>query len=392
MERVVIVGAGASGRGHVGELAFEGGYRIAFLDSDRALCELLARSGSYDVRLVSAHPRTVTVRDYEIHHTGRIDALYPAFAAASLLLTTVGADNVKDAASELRPLFVRWLREGGGSELKNVLCCENMNRSSTVFRRHLEEGFPRDLLAELDRRVGFPDTMIARVVARPRDPLRLLGEEYSEWTADRLALRGAVLPSVRTLELVERQERYLQRKLYIHNTGHATFGYLGFLKGYRYMHEAALDPEIMAVCESAIEESGWGIEREHGFAPEVIAAYRRALTDKCVLPELPDELERVVRDPIRKLGPEERFFGPIGLMRRHGREPRSLLYGVAAALASRIPGDAQSAAIERSLATEGLRGALRLCGSAVPEPVATAIEALLPEVRERFRPIPGRPR
>jgi hypothetical protein len=95
---------------------------------------------------------------------------------------------------------------------------------------------------------------------------------------------------------------------------------------------------------------------------------------------------------MRKLGPEERFFGPIGLTRRHGREPRFLLYGVAAALASRIPGDAQSAAIERSLASEGVRGALRLCGSVVPEPLAGAIEALLPELRERFRPSSGRTR
>jgi mannitol-1-phosphate 5-dehydrogenase len=226
--------------------------------------------------------------------------------------------------------------------------------------------------------------MIARVVAKPKDPLSLLGEEYSEWTADRTALRGDVLPVVKTLELVEGQDRYLQRKLYIHNTGHATFGYLGFLKGCTYVHEAAQDPGIMRICERAIEESGWAVEKEHGFSPEVIAAYRRALTDKCVLPQLPDELTRVVRDPVRKLGAEERFFGPIGLLLRHGRSPEYLLYGVAAALIARIPGDAASKALEDALAAGGVAAALKLCGSGATPEVIRAVETLIPEVQRSF--------
>jgi mannitol-1-phosphate 5-dehydrogenase len=276
--------------------------------------------------------------------------------------------------------------ESGGRPAKNVLCCENMNHGTTAFRRSLERGFPPRLLEDLERSVGFLDTMIARVVTRPEDPLLLHGEEYSEWTADRLALRGDKVPSVRTLELVEGQERYLQRKLYIHNTGHATFGYLGYLKGYTHVHEAAQDPEIMAICESAIEESGWAIEREHGFPAEVIRAYRRALTDKCVLPQLPDALARVVRDPLRKLGPDERFFGPVGLMLAHGREPRSLLYGIAAALAARVSGDAQSAQIAAALKDGGVARAVELAGSEVPRSVVDALEKLVPEVRERFAP------
>jgi mannitol-1-phosphate 5-dehydrogenase len=380
---VMIVGAGASGRGHVGQLAFESGYRLAFLDTDRKLRAMLRDRGSYEVRLVSAHPRTVTVRGFSIHHPEDADFHAP-FAEAKLLFTAVCPENLAAAADELRPLFVRWLRETGGKPAKNIFCCENMNRGTSVFRAQLEKGFPAELLPALDRSVGFPDTMIARVVTRPHDPLSLLGEEYSEWTADRSAIRGTELPRVKTLELVEGQERYLQRKLYIHNTGHATLGYLGFLKGLTWVHEAGQDPDIMDVCERAIEESGWAIQREHGFPPDVIRDYRRALTEKCVLPQLPDELARVVRDPVRKLGPEERFFGPARLMIKHGRDPHWLLYGAAAALAARIPGDASSAAIGGALASGGVAGALRHCGVDLPQRIVDAIERLVPEVRERF--------
>jgi len=368
----------------VGQLADESGYRLTFIDTDRSLCALLKGRGSYDVQLVSAHPRTVTIGGFAVHHPEETEAIYPDFAAAELLFTSVGPENVKAAAEETRPLFVRWLKETGGTPAKNVFCCENMNRGTSVFRAHLQEGFPAELLPLLERSVGFPDTMIARVVARPHDPLLLLGEEYSEWTAEKSAVRGAALSTVKTLQLVDGQERYLQRKLYIHNTGHATFGYLGFLKGYRYVHEAGLDPSIMDICQRAIEESGWAIEKEHGFSADVIRAYRASLTEKCMLPQLPDELTRVVRDPVRKLGPEERFFGPISLRIRHGRQPRFLLYPVAAALMARIPGDPSSDALLSAMAGGGVAAALRLCGAKAPQSVIDGIEAVLPEVRERF--------
>ncbi len=380
----IVIGAGASGRGHVGQLASESGYPLVFLDKDECLCRALRAAGAYAVRLVSARTRTVTIEGFTILHTSESEAFFGHFRKAGLIFTTVCPGNLRDVAEYLRGMFVRWLEEGFKDEFKNVLCCENMNASSTTFRRFLLEGFPPALRERLDRQVGFADTMIARVVARPSDPLRLLGEEYSEWTADKKAMRGADLPSIRTLDLVEDQTRYLQRKLYIHNAGHATFGYLGFLKGHTYIHEAAQDRQIMAVCEKAIEESGWAIEKEFGFSAEVIRKYRAALTDKCVSPELPDQILRVVREPIRKLGRDERFFGPIGLMLRHGRQPDHLLYGVCAALLSRIPCDEQSERIASLMNESDVSCLERIVGAPVPSPVLSRIEALLPIVRERF--------
>lgn len=372
----VVVGAGATGRGHVAQLAAESGYSLVFLDRDRALCDSLRGAGSYSVRLVSPHTRTVTVRGFQVFHTSEQDAFYSAFRDAPVVFTAVCPGNLRDAAAEMRGPFIRWLGERGNG-FKNVLCCENMNHSSATFRGFLVEGLPAPLVERLDARIGFSDTMVARVVAKPSNPLELLGEEYSEWTADRRALRGPDVPSVKTLEFVDNQARYLRRKLYIHNTGHATIGYLGFLRGYTYIHEAARDPEIMAVCEKAIEESGWAIEREYGFPAEVIAKYRSALTEKVVSSELPDEILRVVREPARKLGPEERFLGPAALMLKHGRNPQYLLYGLCAALLARIPGDEQSERIASQSLPE-------IAGAAVPEEILSRVEALLTVVRESF--------
>jgi len=384
--RILIFGAGASGRGHVGQLAFESGHEVVFVDKDRDLVDRLRKAGRYTVRLVSAQPRDFVVDRFRTFHLDEREEIFQAFLESSLVFTVVCPNNLRDVAEYIRPMVIAWL-QAGGREAKDLLACENMNQGSTTFRRFLLDGFPggdagAELARSLDARMGFADTMIARVVAKPKDPLRLLGEEYSEWTADRKALRGAVPPQIRTLDLVDDQGRYLQRKLYIHNTGHAMFGYLGFLKGYEYIHEAARDPAILQAAEKAIEESGWAIQHEHGFPEDVIRAYRKALIDKCPCEALPDEVVRVVREPIRKLGPEERFFGPAALLLKHGREPRVLLHGPCAAMLARIPGDPESERMGRLLEDGGVRGVLAAIGVRMPDPVVRTMEDLLPVLRE----------
>ena len=47
------------------------------------IVDALRAKGSYDVRLVSAHPRTVTVSGFSIHHPDEADAFPPAFAAGT---------------------------------------------------------------------------------------------------------------------------------------------------------------------------------------------------------------------------------------------------------------------------------------------------------------------
>ena len=383
MKKAMIIGAGASGRGHVGQLAFASGYDLVFVDRDRALVDALRHAGRYRVRLVGAPTRDVDITGFRILHMDEREAVFREFLATPLLFTSVCPNNLKDVAAFLRPMVAEWLRQNG-SDTKNILCCENMNNGSTVLRTYLLEGFPADLRPALEQRFGFVDTMISRVVARPRDPLSLLGEAYSEWTADCHAFRGTDRPAIETLEWVEHQDRYLQRKLYIHNTGHATLGYLGFIAGYTYVHEAAQDARIMDVCKRAIAESGWAIEKEHGFTADEILRYRNALTDKCVCAELPDELLRVVREPLRKLGPDERFFGPLQLMLRHGRDPEYLLYGLCAALLAEIPGDDQSQTIRTLLRERGVGAVLAELKVVVPERVTARIATLLPVVTEQF--------
>ena len=92
----------------------------------------------------------------------------------------------------------------------------------------------------------------------------------------------------------------------------------------------------------------------------------------------------MIRDPIRKLGAEERFCGPIQLMLKHGRQPDFLLYGMGAALLSKIPHDAQSALLQQLLQAGGVWRVLEHLQVNLPDAVVNRLNELLPIIRREF--------
>lgn len=377
--RLVLFGAGMTGRGQVAQLAFEDGWDLTLVDRDASLIRLLREAGRYTVRLLSERPREVVVTGYRAWHVSESAAITQAVCEADLVVTSVLEPNLPQVAATLAPALTTRLRIRPQRPL-NVVAAENMVGSSTALHGYLRRHMAGDVFGLLAGSVAFPDSMIARVVPVAADPLLILAEEYSEWTADRRAVVGAP-PELRGLEWVDNQPARLQRKLFIHNTGHAICGYLGWLAGYHYVHQAAGDPQIMARLSAAIAEAGEAVSREHGFAREEVRGYEDNLKKRLVIATLPDDLRRVIRQPIRKLGREERLVGPLLLCHKHGVPGEALCYGVAAALRARVPGDEEFERLAAAIQKHGPLGALReLVGYEPPAAFATAIREAYEEL------------
>ena len=188
------------------------------------------------------------------------------------------------------------------------------------------------------------------------------------------SFRGEKPAALSALELVDNQTARLERKLFIHNGGHAVCGYVGFHRGHRYIHEAVADPEVARHVLGALDELGEVVRRKWGFSAESIDHYKQDLGRRGAIPEMRDEVLRVVRDPIRKLSPRERLVAPAcwpsstacragGLFEGHRRG--------AALLATR--NDPQSVALSEQLAREGLSRTLETtCG--LPPQTGLAVE------------------
>jgi len=371
---LVLFGAGMTGRGQIAQFAFEDGWQLTLVDSNAELVQLLTEAGQYTVRLLGPHStREITIAGFQVLHTSQAKEIAAAVCSADLVATSVLPTNIPSVAETLAVALTERLERNIDSPL-NVIAAENMARSSTTLRQCILPYIPVGLHDKFERTFGFPDCMIARVVPVAQDPLLIMAEDYSEWTADVTAVRGEppVLPG---LEWVGNQAARLQRKLYIANTGHATCAYWGWLAGYRYIHQAAQDEQIMKRIKATIAESAQALTCEHDFNTEELTAYQASLTDRLPAEALPDEIRRVIREPVRKLGRSERLLGPLQLCLKHGLPTTNLCRSVAAVLACRVPGDPEFDHMQSYVETRGPVTALQeLVGYQLPDEIAEQIE------------------
>jgi len=374
-ETIVVFGAGATGRGHVGLLAWQAGFETVFIDKNPALVEALTGQGRYTVRLYGQDLQEIVVSGYRTHHALDRAAIADESCDARLILTAVFDQNLPDVAQTIALGISACARARRRTPL-NCLACENMMDSSTMLGKHVRQLLSGDDLAWCDEYVGFPDCMISRVVPRPEpDPLRIIAEDYNEWTVRAEAFRGQRPAALSALELVDNQSARLERKLFIHNGGHAICGYAGFHRGHRYVHEAVADPEVARHVIAALDELGEVVRRRWGFSAESIDHYKQDLCRRGAVPEMRDEILRVVRDPIRKLSPRERLLAPAALAVEYGLPRQWIVQGIVAALRYRHPQDPQSVELSARLSRQGLPKVLEeTCGIAPGVPLAAEIE------------------
>jgi len=362
--KIVVFGAGATGRGHVGLLAWQAGFEIVFVDKDPGLVETLQRAGRYTVHLFGGRqPRTVDVTGWRVYHYERRDEIAREILDADLVLTAVFDPNLPDVAQTLARA-VQHARAAGRRRPLNCLACENMMDSSSTLGKHVTSLLTAADLAFAGEWFGFPDCMISRVVPRPEpDPLVILTEDYNEWTTRAEAFKGTKPAAMTALELVNNQTARLERKLLIHNGGHAICGYFGYHRGHQFIHQAVADPLVLEHVVNALDEIGEIVRQRHGFSAESINEYKADLGRRGAIAELQDQILRVVRDPIRKLSPRERLIAPAVMAEEYGLPRAWIVQGIVAALRYSHPQDAQSLQLAAEIRNLGLEATLqKVCG------------------------------
>jgi mannitol-1-phosphate 5-dehydrogenase len=373
-EKIVVFGAGATGRGHVGLLAWQAGFEVVFVDRKPDLVARLQKAGHYRVTLYGEGRQDIDVSGYRVFHYLDRPAIAQEIAGAALVLTAVFDDNLPDVAETLA-LAVATCRARGRKAPLNCIACENMMDSSSTLGKHVRGRLSAEDLAYAEQYVGFPDCMISRIVPRPEpDPLVIVAEDYNEWTARADSFKGEKPAALTALELVDNQSARLERKLFIHNGAHAVCGYVGFHRHCTYIHEAVRDSVVAQHVTGALDELGDVVRRKHSFSAESIEAYKADLGRRGKVPELADAILRVVRDPIRKLSPKERLVAPALLAVEYDLPRRWIVRGIVAALKYQHPDDQQSMLLAEKLGHHGLERTLEeICQIERGSPLAIEI-------------------
>ena len=92
-----------------------------------------------------------------------------------------------------------------------------------------------------------------------------------------------------------------------------------------------------------------------GFEQVALEDYHRVIISRFENPYIVDDIVRVARTPIRKLGYDERFIRPIRELAERKLSYQHLLETVAAVFAYRDPSDPQAVELQELLASQPLK-------------------------------------
>lgn len=187
--------------------------------------------------------------------------------------------------------------------------------------------------------------------------MNVLVEPFYEWIVDVSQIKGE-RPRIAGITYVEDPFPYIERKLLTVNTGHSAIAYLGHAHGKPTIPAALEDGQIRDTVSKSLEETSLLLVQEYGFDPDELAGYRRKVLARFENPRIPDDVTRVARAPIRKLGRKERFVSPALRLFEMGRAPRNLAKVIAAILRYDDPGDEEAVELRETILAEGERSAL----------------------------------
>ncbi|HAT5005567.1 mannitol-1-phosphate 5-dehydrogenase [Serratia marcescens] len=350
-------GAGNIGRGFIGKLLADAGIEVTFADVNQTVLDLLNSRKSYQVHVVGEQERVERVNNVSAVNSGS-EAAALLIAEVDLVTTAVGPQILAKIAGTIAKGLVLRHQQGNAQPL-NIIACENMVRGTSQLKQHVFAALPQDEQAWVEQHVGFVDSAVDRIVppADSSDPLEVTVETFSEWIVDQTQFKGQP-PAIAGMELTDNLMAFVERKLFTLNTGHAITAYLGQRAGLQTIRDAILDPEIRRVVKGAMEESGAVLIKRYGFDADKHAAYINKILGRFENPYLHDDVERVGRQPLRKLSAGDRLIKPLLGTLEYGLPHANLIQGIAAAMSYRSEQDPQALELAELLNTLGPKAAL----------------------------------
>ncbi len=331
MAEALIFGAGKIARGFLGQILFNAHVSTAFVDANEDLVRLLNQRGSYTVNVLGAPELNSRVTGYRALYLTDDHGIAEEARDAKVIFTAMGGKNLAAAAPVIARALLRAIHP------VNVITCENWKKPAEILKDAVSALYP-------EVRAGFAESVVMRSAIEPtaaelaRDPLTVNVQNFWRLPLDAEALI-APLPAVPELEPTEDFRGFLERKFYTYNAANGAVSYIGALLGLTHICESARDERVSEVLEKVYLETGTALSRKYNIPLDKQMAFaatsRAKLRDEVIV----DTLERNARDPLRKLGPDDRLVGSARLAQSYDVRPEGLATAIAAALWYESPGD-----------------------------------------------------
>ena len=341
MSSIVIFGAGNIGRSFIGSIFASNGYKVIFVDAAAPLVNELNRRKSYPVIIKrGGQPdERMEISGISAIHSSDTAAVTEALTECSLCATSVGQNALKFVV----PVIAEAAKQKKENNLPplDIIIAENIRNGAELFRSIFREN------GLTGNEAGFVETSIGKMVPimtgenLAEDPLVLHAEEYNTLILDRNGFLNKV-PDLPEIKAVSNIAAWVDRKLFIHNLGHAASAYLGYRKYPEKLLVADIitDAEIRDNVRKAMKQSAAALLAEYpsDFTEDSLDEHIEDLIHRFSNRALGDSIFRVGRDLYRKLDREDRLVGAAALCLKHGLPCDAVAEVIKAALMFRASG------------------------------------------------------
>ncbi|KKW74135.1 Mannitol-1-phosphate 5-dehydrogenase [Lactococcus cremoris] len=321
MKKAVHFGAGNIGRGFIGEILSKNGFEIYFVDTNKAIIDELNTRHSYEIGIASSSPEKISVSGvFGINNGENPKDVIEAIAQADIVTTAIGP-NILPYIAELVAKGIQKRKEENKQVQIDIIACENMIGGSEFLEKKVAEYLSDSDKVYLANYIGFPNAAVDRIVPgqKHEDLLYVEVEPFCEWVIDESQIKNQSF-KLEGVHYASNLEPFIERKLFSVNSGHATVAYSSAYKGYKTILEGLQHKEILSALKGVQKETRALLLAKwpQYFTEEDLMSYHQMIISRFANPKIIDEVTRVARTPIRKLGYDERFIRPIRELNERG--------------------------------------------------------------------------
>lgn len=364
-DRAVVFGAGKIARGFIGHLLYLSGFHTTFIDVNEELISELNQSGTYNVYIVGAPGKNCTVSSFEAYSLNDKEHIYQSLEQGRICFVSVGGKNLESVAEVISGFYNN---RGEVRGVQNIVTCENWKDAGRKLHDFIVSKLDPALKESFESKVGVTEAVIMRSGLSPTkeqfeaDPTGVHVQDFWYLPIDASRFKGE-FPKIKFAELKDGFGNYLTQKMYTNNTTSAVIAYNGSYYGYTGLAEAANSKEVSPLLDKLFDEindtlfKGLKVDRkdQEDFSSRARAKY----SDYTIT----DTVERHARDPLRKLGPEDRLIGPAKMAVQNGVELGVLLITIVRALNYENPEDPSAVQLKEMRESKGIPYVLKtVCG------------------------------
>lgn len=387
--KALVFGAGKIARGFIGQLLYRSGCEIVFAECNDAYAQTLDRAGRYYVNVMGKAEESEWIEGYRCYGFADMEKIAEALWDADVIFTSVIGKNLESLGGTIAQAF-RMRPYTSETRKRTIITCENWKNPSGILRGAILDKLSREEGETFKAVFGVTEAVVMRsaVEATPEvlaiDALAVSVHNFWRLPVNAAGCNGP-RPEICGVEYMDQFEGFLQQKVYTYNGTNASIAYLGALRGHKLLSEAANDPEILRMLEGNHSEINRAICAELNVSMEKQVEFAQSALTKYQDRSIVDFVERHARDPLRKLGPEDRIVGVARMIQRQGIEPIHEARTLAAALyyTSENESDPSASQLCSMRREEGVDAVLqKICKISPTEKLAVYVHEQIDELRE----------